>query len=268
MIILSFFILVAFAAFFIFKKEMAANFFSVVLSYPQKAITTIVDVAHAPFRWIALRKNILAESDYLKKENFEVLSENTALKESLRETEFVRQEFEVGSMKEFALVNTRVIGYAPGILGDYYVIDKGTADGVSDGMMVVTNGKVLLGKVYRAHTTTSAVYAIVRDGSKISAMLADKNDVAGIVSAGNGKLKFELSGDMAAIEDNTLLLTAGIDGKFPRGFLVGRVHFEQPKIQNDQMAGKDFSVSPLVSFSSVQYVYVITDQRFELISHP
>jgi|GEM_PF-2575265 rod shape-determining protein MreC len=263
----SFIILVALAAFFVFEKETMANVFSGFLVYPQRAMTSVIDAARMPFRWLESKEKMIAEVEYLKNENMKMLSENVALEDALREADYVMKESQAQSMKEYALESARVIGYAPDLLGDYYIIDKGTRDGISDGMIVVANGRLLLGKVHKAYTATSAVYALAREGNKISAAIVDK-EVAGIVGVKNGALEFEVSGDIQQIEDNALLITAGIDGKYPRGLLVGRVHKEPLQPQNDQISSKSFSVVPLVSFSSIQSAYIITDQRLELISHP
>jgi rod shape-determining protein MreC len=102
------------------------------------------------------------------------------------------------------------------------LLDKGSADGVSKGMAVVTPLGVL-GQVVAVTGRTAKVLLITDPSSGVD-VLVQRTRARGIVSGSLDHgivLKYVKRSE--DIQEGDRLLTAGIDGVFPKGLLVGTV---------------------------------------------
>lgn len=112
-----------------------------------------------------------------------------------------------------------------GVNSDFLQIDKGRAEGVKEGMVVVLE-KVLVGKVVRSSEHFSQVLLPSSEGAKILAIsrLGDEGEVlAKGVSLGQAaRLSFERVLLEETLEPNDWVMTAG-DEIFPPNLLLGKI---------------------------------------------
>ena len=131
-------------------------------------------------------------------------------------------------------------------------IDKGSADGLREGLpVVVAEGAV--GRIIRV-TPHQARVLLITDASSAVAALVEKSRTRG-VCRGQGDqlvLDFALSGADIAVGDR--IVTSGTGGVFPKGLVLGRVaavtHVEYGLFQG-------VSVAPAVDFSRLEEVLVL-----------
>ncbi len=140
-----------------------------------------------------------------------------------------------------------------------FVIDKGTADGLSEDMNVIAGGG-LCGIITEAGKHYSTVRAIIDDDARISAMIQKTGDHC--IVSGNLKdmmtdqlIRFSsLKDDFDSIHSGDAIVTSNISDKFLPGLLVGYiVTFEQDANQ----LTKSGTIAPVVDFRHLREVLVI-----------
>ena len=204
--------------------------------------------------------NVQAENDKLKTsieridaietENIELRREIEALKEELN-VDYVLTDYEYLN----ATVISRNIGYWYNII----TIDKGTKNGINEGMVVV-NSTGLIGKIIRATTFTSEVRLITTSdtNNKISVTVSNGNNkVNGLINGydyENNLLEIEGISNTEEVNVGDYVYTSGLGGVFPSGILIGTVE----SITTDEYdLAKIINVEPGADFDDVNYVTIL-----------
>jgi rod shape-determining protein MreC len=144
-------------------------------------------------------------------------------------------------------------------------IDRGSSDGVKEGMIVVTEGRSLVGTVSKTFSDYAWVTLITDPKSAVSAMVQESR--ADGVVAGNygGSLNMEFVGQGAVVKEGDFVITSGIGGGYPPGIVIGRVaqvsNAEQDLFQNVQ-------VDHLASLDKLEQVMVLTSFEPKALAKP
>jgi rod shape-determining protein MreC len=101
-------------------------------------------------------------------------------------------------------------------------VDKGTSDGVLADMAVLAPAGVV-GRVTRA-TARAALVQLIVDRSAAVGVVVERTRVQGIaVGLGDGTLRTDFIPVTGDVVNGDVLVTSGIDGLYPEGFVVGTV---------------------------------------------
>ena len=95
-------------------------------------------------------------------------------------------------------------------------------------------------------------------------LLIDRNAAAGalversraqgvVVGGGDDRLRLEYVSEVADVVVGDVVVTSGIDGIYPKGFVIGRVE----SVEKDGGSYKRITVKPAVDFSSLEEVLVV-----------
>jgi rod shape-determining protein MreC len=178
----------------------------------------------------------------------------------LRELEFENQRLRVlldyqEDNPNYEFLPVSVIGRDPSNLMQRIIINKGTEDGVREGMVVVANGG-LAGRIIKSYATSARVLLITDPSSSINAMVQSSRAL-GVVSGKPGNtlmMEFVSQNEEVAMSD--LVLTSGMGGGLPKGLVIGRV----VEIKGDDMdLFRELKLEPAVQFDRVESVFVITN---------
>jgi rod shape-determining protein MreC len=127
---------------------------------------------------------------------------------------------------EETLLPGRVVGVSLGDLREYFFLDKGTADGVRQDMLVTTSAG-LAGIVEDAYTHYSRVQYLSSSSSRIGVKVQRFGSNAVGVLAGHGpasaRLRMMYIARDADIREGDLIVTNGLGGKYPSGVYIGKV---------------------------------------------
>ena len=74
-----------------------------------------------------------------------------------------------------------------------------------------------------------------------------------MVDAGDDLLRLEYVSEMADVEVGDVVVTSGIDGIFPKGFIIGHVE----SLDRSGRAYRRITVRPAVDFSSLEEVLLV-----------
>lgn len=143
----------------------------------------------------------------------------------------------------------------------YYTfsISKGTANGVKDGAAVLY-GKYLIGVIKKAYPTYSVVTSILDPDFSVSAYDISTNELSYVTGsaqlAAEGLCKFENLDSSTKISYGSIIATAGISKKMPKGIIIGTVK----DIGNESTDISSYAaIEPGTDIEKVNSVLVLTD---------
>lgn len=136
------------------------------------------------------------------------------------------------------------------------VINRGTRDGVREGMAVI-NSRGLVGVVMRATLTTSTVRLLLDQDFGISSLTVDEtgNGEAGVVLGRGGTVEVEVGQNpVARVNPGDAVVTSGLGEKVPRDLFIGTVESVASRENNLLKVGV---IRPGVDFSRLDFVQVV-----------
>lgn len=242
----------------LFQKEVRGFFYC--FSAPiQKVLFRTGDRVSDFFESFIKIKSLKSEVDDLKIKNQELLSQIVALKELEEENETLREALGIELQKEFKLTLAQIIG--KDISQDFILIDKGSEDDISEKMPVITQQKVLVGKISEVYKNYSKVMLISNKKSSFDAEIqknsSSKNDISGVVKGeGSFKIIFDLLPREADISQEDVVITSSMGGIFPKGLLVGQIK-EVKKSDVDPF--QQVKIEPAFDIKNINNLFVILD---------
>jgi rod shape-determining protein MreC len=195
----------------------------------------------------------------------DVRSENDALKRQLADAQLQLQEQRALAERSRGLLATlglrdrsnlqtiaaEVIGAGASTDFKAVTIDKGTTDGVRADMAVMAPAGVV-GRVV-VPSARAAKVQLLTDRNAAAGVLIERSRSHGVaVGAGDELLRMEYVSEVADVVVGDSVVTSGIDGIYPKGYVVGRVE----SVEKSGTSYKQILVRPAVDFSSVEEVLV------------
>jgi rod shape-determining protein MreC len=204
-----------------------------------------------------------------------VRQENEALKQRVSELQVRLQEERALAQRSEQLqklldmkarVGTRTIAAeviagdaTPGIPAVW--IDKGERDGVRPDMAVIAAAGVVGRVIGTVAPSAARVQLIIGQNAGAGAMI-ERSRAGGVIvgRSDDPPLVMEYVSNLADVRGGDLVVTAGTDGIYPKGFAIGRVEVAE------RGAGlyRTIKVRPVVDFSNIEEVLVLLDPPAQL----
>ena len=208
-------------------SRQTRNFFYSFSTPIQKSFWGVGRSTSSFFQALVNFKKLKSENDELKLKVKELLLRNTAIIELKRENEILRSALGIGLEKEFGLIMVEVTGK---IIGqDAVFINKGLKDGVSENLSVITQEKVLVGRVKEVYDNFSKVI-LISDKQEIFNIEISRDEegftdnIAGVANGvGNFELSLKLIPKEKEVKENDIVITSALGEVFPKGLLVGSI---------------------------------------------
>ena len=134
-------------------------------------------------------------------------------------------------------------------------INKGTRDGITIGMPVVTQ-LGLIGRISDVTANASRVLLITDVSSAISGRLQTTRDEGSIVGQASTDLRKEFIPLNAKVQEGDIVITSGLGGNLPAGIVLGQVTSVQ---QREFELFQNAVVRSLNNFATLETVLVITN---------
>lgn len=261
-----FFVVIALSTFLaasnIFSNSIK-NFFHSVSYSVEKGLWGAGKSASVFFASIFGGKNLFEENENLKLENQKLLAEIYSLKDLQAQNKIASEFLSIGEPEKMNAVLCRVIGLDSE--QDIISIDKGSDDGIFEGMPVINQQNVLFGKVSNVYKNFSSVMLISDKNSvldvKIQQEDSEKPAILGAVK-GDGGLGIYL--DLVPIDEEIkigdVLVTSALEDKFPKNLLVGKI---TQISKNDQEPFQQAQVEPFFNLKNTENLFVITNYKRE-----
>lgn len=136
------------------------------------------------------------------------------------------------------------------------IIDRGSDDGVQVND-IIANANGLVGRVVLTTKDLAKVQLVTDNNCSVGA-LVERTRRQGVVRGGGGTMvqMFDIP-SLADVQPGDRILTAGIDGVYPKGIPIGAVVRSEP----GQSLFKSVTVKPSVDFGTIEEVIVIHTRK-------
>jgi rod shape-determining protein MreC len=132
-------------------------------------------------------------------------------------------------------------------------LDKGSSQGLATDMAVLAPAGVV-GRVILP-TARAAKVQLIIDRNAAAAGLVERSRAQGVVvGTGTDRMRFEYVPGTADLKTGDRVVTSGMDGIYPKGFVIGQ-------IESIERKGGEFStvlIRPAVNLSALETVLVVT----------
>ena len=131
-------------------------------------------------------------------------------------------------------------------------IDKGSQQGLKSDMAIIAPAGVV-GRVVVPSLRAAKVQLLIDRNAAAGALIERSRAQGVVVGAGDELLRLEYVSEIADVAVGDVVVTSGIDGIFPKGFVIGRVE----TVERSGRTYRRVTVSPAVDFSSLEEVLVV-----------
>jgi rod shape-determining protein MreC len=160
--------------------------------------------------------------EQLREQNVRLRTRVAELEEARLENERLRALVKLTQARELESLAARVIGRPTNSWEGVIVIDRGTEDGVANGMAVI-GPQGLLGQTVEVGPSSAKVRLITDQRSGVAA-LVQRSRATGVVKGSiNGGLDFDFVSKETTVRAGDVVITSGLGGVFPKGLVVGEV---------------------------------------------
>lgn len=206
------------------------------------------------FSFLSSISSMRDENERLIKENNALIAEVVNLRELKNENDVFRKQLELVPKDKFDLESSLVIGQDPQGLGNWIVIDKGSADGVSSGMPVIVSDGILIGKISEVNSGSSKINLLTDSNSAVN--VSDlETDARGLVRGAFGLgLLLDMVAQTDILNKGDAIVTSGLGGEFPKGLLIGNV--QEVRDSPDKLFQQAI-IAPRVKYQSLELVFII-----------
>ena len=208
-------------------------------------------IRHGWSGYIGLR-HLKEENDALKRDLAAAqvtVQEQRALADRTRVLE---QLLEMRTRVGFQTLAAEIIGAAATPDFRTMTIDKGTRDGVKSDMAVLAPAGVV-GRIVVPAARSAKVQLLVDRNAAAGAIVERTRAQGVIVGGGDDRLQMEYVSEVFDVIAGDVVVTSGIDGIYPKGFVIGRVE----AVERSGGAYKRIIVRPAVNFSGLEEVLVV-----------
>lgn len=201
--------------------------------------------------YVALRK-VQEENDALKQEMASLQVKLQEERAEAQRTDNLRQLLELRERAQLDTVAAEVIAGAANPDFRTVTIDKGSSEDLATDMAVISPAGVV-GRVILPSRRASQVQLLI-DRNAAAGALIERTRVQGVVmGVGDGTLKMQYVPGTADVKTGDLVVTSGIDGIYPKGFVIGTIE----KVDRGLGAFHEIVVRPAVEFTRLEEVLVV-----------
>lgn len=230
----------------------------------QRGLTTVGNWISDKTNELTALKDVMGENVQLQAKVDELTDELNTLKLEQYDTEDLRELLALDSgYSEYDKISASVIGKDAGNWFDTFLIDKGSKDGIAEGMNVIT-GKGLAGIITEVGSNYAKVRAIIDDTSSVSGMVLSTSD--NCVIKGNLQIMDDrqmitfsnLKDTEGKVAVGDQVVTSYISSEYVQGLLIG--YISEIHVNSNNLT-KSGLITPVVDFEHIKHVLVITDLK-------
>jgi rod shape-determining protein MreC len=259
--LVTFLIILVFLIFFIFPElqNRPAYFmmrpFVYLISTLQGGLMAFTQSASGIWSDYVFLVGVREENQKLREELYQLQNENIQQGEATAALKRLESFLEFKEQIPYPMIAARVIGRDPTNWYRTMIIDKGEKDGIRVDMGVIVPRGVV-GRVMKTATGISQIQLLTDRNSAVAGLIQRTRDEGIIEGTENGLARLKYLPVLSESQEGDLVLTSGLTGSFPKDLLVGRIHRVR---RQDRALFQEAEVTPMVDFSKLEEVLVITD---------
>jgi rod shape-determining protein MreC len=176
------------------------------------------------------------------------------LHENDTELQELRERLDAPQPEEFELRIAAVIGHDAVSGTKTLTINRGSSDGLKDGMAVISSGGVLIGRVQNTLAGQAEILLLADDRSAVPSRLAESR-TTGITRGELGLgLKMTDIPQQDTVNVGDQVVTSGLGGDIPKGIAIGSVEAVETAANALFQVAR---VRPFIDVTRLEYVNVI-----------
>lgn len=219
-----------------------------------KVYSLVINLKEFNTKWIA-KRDLLIENEALQQKIKELRVSNSRLNSLESENNLLKQELKFTKESKLNTVAAKIITGVSDTLSKSVIINRGSSNGVEDGMAVISADGIMIGKISEVYSGYSKVLLLTDNKSRVAATIQNLDNTTGLVEGQFG-LSFAMTNipQDQDIKETDLIVTSGLEGKIPRNLLIAQVDSIN---QVESEIFKTALLSPIVSFDNLSYVLVV-----------
>jgi rod shape-determining protein MreC len=236
------------------------NIFYTLSSPIQKTFLSVGESSSYFFGSFLDAGSSVKENENLKIENQKLLFQVASL-QSIEQGNQAQSDVSVACQNNgFKLVMAGVVGLDD---NDILSINKGSADGISEGMPVINQQNVLFGKIFKVYKDFSEVILVSNKNSVVNVKIQQNDimapEIDGVVKGSGGLNAYlDLIPISSDINPQDVLVTSAIGKSFPKDLLVAKITQDQ---KNDQKPFQQAQISLFFDVKTADNLFVITNYK-------
>ncbi len=230
----------------------------------ENGLRDVADPISDFFRGIFNRGDLVRENERLREELERLQTETAATEDAQRRLQELEEALGVKENRpDDVFVVADVIAQDPSGFKRALAIDRGSKDGLDEGMVVLSKSGSLVGVVSLVYEEFAWLRLISDPNNAVNiAVLTGGEEGSEARGVAVGDLRSRLSLEMlpteAQIQEGDLVITSGLGGNYPRTLLLGSVTSVEEK---PQALAKRATMEPAADLSSLDTVLIITNFR-------
>jgi len=201
--------------------------------------------------YVGLR-GLKSENDSLKRQLADAQVALQAQRALADRSRGLEQLLEMRDRSDLRMAAAEIIGAAATPDFRTLTIDKGTRDGLRPDMAVVAPEGVV-GRIVVPSTRSAKVQLLI-DRNAAAGVIVERTRAQGVVvGSGEDRLRMENLSEASDIVVGDIVVTSGIEGIYPKGFIIGRVD----TVEKNGPSYRTITVKPAVDFASLEEVLVV-----------
>ena len=218
----------------------------------QRATSGVIDGVRGLWSGYVALRQVQTENAALKQElqHLQVLLQQERAEAQRADT--LRQLLELHERAEIETTAAEVIAGPASPDFKTVTIDKGSSEGLQTDMAVISSAGVV-GRVILPSRRASKVQLLI-DRNAAAGALIERTRVQGVVvGVGDGTLRLQYVPGTSDVKTGDLVVTSGIDGIYPKGFVIGTIDHAERGVGEYHEIG----VRPAVDFSRLEEVLIV-----------
>lgn len=213
---------------------------------------TASDMYHG---YLDMRRSV-AENSYLRNKVASLTTENLKLRQSEGDLRRLRSLLSYSERFDLQTSLAHVLMLDTSSRFKSLIIDRGSSGGIEVNDVIV-NANGLIGRVVLTTKDMAKVQIITDSNSAVGALIERTRRQGVIRGDGIGGAQMYDVPSLADVQPGDTVLTAGIDGVFPKGIPIGTV----VRAEKGQELFKTIAVRPSVDFGLIEEVIVINTRK-------
>jgi rod shape-determining protein MreC len=218
----------------------------------QRGTMALIDGVRGMWSGYVALQQVQQENDALKQELQTLQVRLQQERAEAQRTDNLRQLLELRDRANLETVAAEVIAGPADPEFQTVTVDKGSSESLATDMAVISPAGVV-GRVILPSRRAAKVQLLIDRNAAAGAMI-ERTRVQGVVmGVGDGTLRMQYVPGTADVKTGDLVVTSGIDGIYPKGFVIGTID------HTDRGAGAyhEIVIRPAVDFSRLEEVLIV-----------
>lgn len=212
------------------------------------------------------KQELARQIEQLKRKNNDLSLENQQLREYKAEAKRMRLllNYQQENKEQYDLTVARVIARQPNNWFNLITIDKGSADGIVQGMPVI-NADGLVGRINNTSYHTAQVTLITDREMAVGAIIQNSRETQGIIEGMGETNSLQMINIpyYSKVGKYERVVCSGLSEFYPKGIQIGYVQAVKKESNGLLLSA---TISPAVAFDKLEEVMVITQFRSPIVT--